>query len=214
MLVQGGLQGAGDFSEGLVAVKINRNWGYINNNAQLIIPRTMRKSKFINGFAKVKSKKKWGIINTSGELVVPCIYKDIDFAEGNLFRAKLKDKYGHINAEGTIIIPFEYNDMKRASEGLIATFKKDTWVYVNYENKHMFQVNAQVASRFINGTAKIKVKGKFGLINKQGDFVVQPIYDKLNRITDRVLLAEKNKIILRDYYYINDSGKIIFEPYK
>jgi hypothetical protein len=69
---------AGDFSEGLAAVKKTEKWGYINKSEDEVIPFEYDFAEdFSEGFAAVEKDNKWGVINKKGEIVIEIIYDDI-----------------------------------------------------------------------------------------------------------------------------------------
>ncbi len=61
----------GNFSEGLVAVKLGEQWGYIDATGKMVItPQFDDAREFSHGFAAVKIGKKWGFINKTGQMVI------------------------------------------------------------------------------------------------------------------------------------------------
>ncbi len=65
------------FSEGLAAVKIDGEWGYIHHRKGMVIaPRFEDTRPFSKGLAAVKMNGKWGYINKKGTLVIPCQFDD------------------------------------------------------------------------------------------------------------------------------------------
>lgn len=110
---------------------------------------------FENGVATVNRDGRYGLINAKKQLIVPCIYKYIDiyqYADGLIPAVSPMDHLGYIDLTGKIMIPFYFDDL--------STF--DFW-----------------PAKFNNGYAIASVDGKWGVINKSGDFVVPNKYGEI-----------------------------------
>jgi hypothetical protein len=76
---------AGDFSEGLAAVKIKGGaWGYIDKTGKMVIPpRFEEASKFSEGLAAVSVDGQWGYIDKTGKMIIPARFAMVrDFSDG------------------------------------------------------------------------------------------------------------------------------------
>lgn len=78
---------------GLIAVRKEGQWGYINSKGEFVIPlheRFLAASGFKEGLAAVKIRyNAWGYINASGEVKIPADYWTAsDFSEGIAFVTK------------------------------------------------------------------------------------------------------------------------------
>jgi len=66
---------AKDFSEGLAAVKLLYEWGFIDKAGTKVISfKYSRAESFSEGLAAVKLNGKWGFIDKNGTEIVPCTY--------------------------------------------------------------------------------------------------------------------------------------------
>jgi hypothetical protein len=75
---------AGDFAEGLAAVRLGDKWGYIDQKGVLTIkPSFDEAGPFSEGLARIKQGKLFGFINSTGDLVVKPQYEYAeDFSDG------------------------------------------------------------------------------------------------------------------------------------
>ncbi|EOZ2107593.1 WG repeat-containing protein, partial [Campylobacter coli] len=68
------------FSEGLVAVKLNGKWGFIDKSGKIVIESKFDSGgHFSEGLAGVKLNGKYGLIDKSGKIVIEPIFDDIDY---------------------------------------------------------------------------------------------------------------------------------------
>jgi hypothetical protein len=106
-----------EFSEGLVAVAVNKKWGYIDTTGKMTIPPQFNIAyEFSEGLAPVKIGTgcelcgKWGFIDKTGKVVIEPRFEAVnDFSEGlAVFRQGTKS--GFIDRTGRIVIEprFDY----------------------------------------------------------------------------------------------------------
>ena len=76
--------GASVYSEGCVAVEVNKKWGFLNDDLNEIIPFDYEGAKSFNeGYVAVKKGGKWGFINKTNKLIIPYSFKAADkFSNG------------------------------------------------------------------------------------------------------------------------------------
>ena len=95
-----------DFSEGLAAVKLNDNYGFIDYSGNEVIPFKYDFAwDFFKGMARVEIEGKWGYIDRIGNEVVPIKYDYADYFSEGLSIVKLQDKWGYIDKTGKEVIP-------------------------------------------------------------------------------------------------------------
>ena len=82
------------FDQGLVAVKQNGMWGYVNDDGEMVIsPIYSSAAPFAeNGLARVSMGFKYGYIDTKGQLALPTIYTSArSFNEHGLAAVKMDE---------------------------------------------------------------------------------------------------------------------------
>lgn len=102
----------------LYAVKIQGDWGFIDQGGELVIPARFGSARaFHEGLAAVEmgvkvervvrdhTESTWGFIDTHGEMVIEATYEWVgDFHEG-LASVRVEGRYGFIDREGKLVIP-------------------------------------------------------------------------------------------------------------
>lgn len=136
------------FHEGLVAVKKDNLWGYINKVGKVVIPMKYDAgSSFLDGLARVKLNGKYGFVDKTGKEIIPLKYDDVILPwRANSLPVKIKDKWGMINDNGHLITPVKYD-----------AIQWDMGVRLN--------------------AVRVRIKDRYGWVNLHGKEVVSPKFD-------------------------------------
>lgn len=159
---------------------------------------------------------KYGYINKYGNFIIPPIYKTADdFSEGKASVCRIKKKntynkadgYPDINQKyecsfidntGKVLFPFREYFYGKFSDGL-ATACHRVWYlsssrpscgFIDASGKMIISQKFVNVGNFNNGYAKVSVSLKpslWGLINKNGTFVIKPIYSDLGDVSDGLI---------------------------
>lgn len=136
-------------------------------------------------------------------------FKAFSFREG-LCRISEANLYGFIDKEEKYVIPpFLYN-ARSFSEGLAAVQKKYSWNFINKENKTVIRLDLKDVWDFHNGFATVKPFDPplWGLIDKEGNYVIEPQYDELGDVSEGLLAFRKGE----RWGFLDTTGKVIIEP--
>ena len=132
-------------------------YGFVNYDNEIIVPIIYDAVEgFSNyGLASVCKDGKWGYVNDAGETVIPCQYKYAGlFSDNGLAFVKNEEgSYECINEYGEIVIPNEK--------------------YSAYGNWNAYWLDANFASFGIELNEEDKL---YGVINKEGDIIIEPEY--------------------------------------
>jgi len=104
--------------EGLLAVRNNGKWGYLNNKGDIVIaPKYDSCDVFKYGFARVRMGSKWGIIDRTGTQIIESKYENIFPGENGIFIFYENGAWGVIDKTGKILVPPTFST--------ITTFEND-----------------------------------------------------------------------------------------
>jgi WG containing repeat len=123
----------------------------------------------------------WGFINSAGEFVIPPKYLDTnDFSEGFaavLEKTELGNRWIFICPDGKQGISTAFKEFKPGNQD--STVKSGH--SLSSKNKVMSYENtpALAAYRFQEGVTVVRINQMFALIDKKGQLVVQPKYERL-----------------------------------
>lgn len=133
------------FSNGLLSVKVNDKYNYVNETGELINDSFYDTAEDFNeyGYAIVSKDNNYGIIGKDGKEIVSLKYSDIDYLDKDLFKylkenikqelfvfKNDKGELGLINSKNQVIIEPKYSSI-----GFVTT--KHPFVMVNSNDKKM-----------------------------------------------------------------------------
>ena len=163
---------AGDFSQGLApaAVKIRHQtlFGYIDPSGRFIIQPVFREAEsFSEGLARVGVRDrhtyrfKYGFVDLEGKGVLEPQFNHVgNFHEG-LAQVQIGKKYGFLNQAGDLVIPAQFDQVFDFFEGIAFVNVGGFW-------------HRDPSERWWFLSEPRFVGGKWGYINKSGDYVWNP----------------------------------------
>ncbi len=126
------------------------------------------------------TNKNWGLLSMAdGHEILPLAYKDIKVLGGGFFGYKEQGKWGIADKEGNPITPAVYHAVTKYGEGFLPVKGDKGWIYLYTDGTPAITPADSFTdvTPFYQGRAGVKVKGKWGLIDKEGRFVAAPTYD-------------------------------------
>ncbi|WP_288567795.1 WG repeat-containing protein [uncultured Treponema sp.] len=180
---------------------------------------------FSNGFARFyiwnNDKKLFGMIKNDKTVVIPPVYKSLGkaFVEGVLIAETENSLYGLLNKEGDWVIQPKYKQLFNYS-GKVLAAKIKNWKLIDLKENIIksFPDNFTVISDFVENIAifSMTINGstKYGLMNTQGDFVLNAISEKILPNPDngywQVLVNNKWKMFKENIGLINTEDYLDF----
>lgn len=225
-----------DFSEGLApAVKDSGDMAVIDKKGNVVFEYKGSLGMFHEGMSvlvsKVGDSYLYGYINKYGKVIIqPEFLQAFDFKNGRAL-VKYKDGiYAIIDKSGKAITELDYYNIS-AADGDYLIFTDDSGFsgYIDYDGKKISNVMFKEARPFADGYAAVGVSTgsndiKFGVIDKKGNFVIQPQFGSIQYIGEgmfaaaekphpsfndlfvRKAIVDKEGKILSDYRYFDIGG--------
>lgn len=127
--------------------------------------------------------KKWGLLSMAdGHEILPFSYKEIRSLGSGYFGYKEEDKWGIAGKDGSRLTAPLYLAVSKAGENLLPVKTKNGWTFITPAGTEAFphEDTFSDVTPFSSDLAGVKVKGKWGLIDKTGTYVMRPAYEDLD----------------------------------
>lgn len=194
----------------------HKKWGFINKSGKLVIAAkfddvardqyggcSLRNKPFANfceGLCAVRVGDKWGYIDKSGEFVIPLKFDNAgNFSEG-LACVRSGTKYGYINRSGEIKIPMNFDFPGRVET---SSNSNPDWDFTGVLIEPL---------EFCDGLAVAIKDGKYGFINENGSYVVEPSYLRADPFFEGRSSVSRLGDPISGRTFIDKSGKLVVEP--
>lgn len=199
-------------------VKEKTEFVYFNTKGEIAIRNKsiLIGRAFFEGLAmvKIKEAKKWGFIDTSGQIVISPQFDQeysTGFSEGLVDVCK-NDRWGYIDAKGEQVIPFDFDWTNAFHDGYAIVTRNKKKIFIDRNGEKLNTVKCSIPDTinggFKEGLAVVKVGKKYGVINTNGDLVIEPIYDGMDGFNNGLCGVDVDGKI----GFINHQGELIIEP--
>lgn len=181
----------GEANNGVIGFKRNGRFGFINYEGKVVIEPTYTGASNANGkMIVVKKGTEVIIINTQGKPLNDSTYTDgrTPLEEGLAPVARDK-KWGLVNAAGKTIVPCVYEDITWAAANRIFVKRGKEWWLTDYSGKPIGKLPFETAERFNEGYSRVFYKNKMGIIDMQGNWVIQPDYKNLTVVRNQKVVS-------------------------
>lgn len=182
------------FSQGMAAVQIAGQWGYIDMMGNYLIPPSFeRAGRFADGLAPARRNGLWGYIDVRGRWVIePKFSRAGEFHEG-LAAVYIRGRWGFINKEGKYAIRPQYVEAGDFAYGVAPVRTRTTyrgWGYIGHWNNKAIPKRYNNAGNFGDGLAPVAADTRWGYVNVRGEWEIAGQYEDA-RIFSEGLAAVK-----------------------
>lgn len=205
----------GEYGDGLLAVKKNGYWGYVDTEGVVSIPYQWygAAGTFHEGLARVKDFHSYGFIDISGEIVIPCEWDNADDFSDGLAAVQKDGKWGYIDKQGNLVIPCEidYGNVRYEFNGGYLPFKENE--KTGFMDSHgNIAIPATFDSfrldGFQDGFAAVEKDGKWMFVDETGANVFGSEWDDVKSFSEGLAGVCRNG----EWGYIDTSGNLVI-PY-
>ena len=187
-------------------------FGLIKLNGDTILDfQYHRIDDFSNGLALVQKGDKYGYVDKKGKIGIPIMYTYSSPASiwgkfnNGFAKFQRNGKFGLINAKGQEVAPSIFENLKDYNlTDLFPVKKQDKWGFANGDLQLKIKYIYTAAERFQSGLAIVKNDTAFGLINESAEWLIQPKYESIKRISDSIFLVK-----LGAWGILNEQEEII-----
>lgn len=151
-------------------------------------------------FVIIKDHDLYGIMSLNsktgiGSIIIKPKYTELKKTYGDLYIINENGKYGLMNDKGQVIITPQFKEIQEFSEFLKILDYKDKQGLIDETGKIIVQPTFDDIDTFYgfkNGLAITHLDGNKGVINKQGREVLKCLYDKIEIISNIILVKKGN----------------------
>ena len=178
---------ASNFENGTAVVRNSSNlYGIIDKTGDEIVPCEYNAvGNFSEGLAAVQnSTGKWGFVDMNHNVVIPFSFDGLPltldgkngFSDGLCAVTDSNDNVFYINKSGAKVGKTfaEEDRVSNHVQGLAAVRDNGSWYFMDTTGVKKSTVAYEEIFPFINKTAMVKIGGKYGFVDKNLNYVVQP----------------------------------------
>jgi hypothetical protein len=193
-------------------LKANGRWTFANaETMEVVIKKDFQDvNLFKKGLATVKENNKYGVIDKKGKILISFKYNYLHLNENGNFissenakgeKAPMYKAY-EIGFDGkeNLIADFYYTD----KDNLYPFYSNKKAGFMDRNNNIIIPAQYDGVDKFKEGYAEVRIKSAKGLIDKTGQFVIQPEFEQL--LYDPISKMAYARTFNRKVYYIDLEG--------
>jgi hypothetical protein len=204
------------FRSGLRSVQVDWKWGYINTEGEMAIaPQFDAVLEFHEeGFAFASKDGAAYLINAKGEVLLTADFwlEAGKVADKGFIRFEKDKKWGLADYSGKVLAKPQYENMLVFENGLLRVVKNGKYGYLDEHGNEVIDFQFDRIDHFLDSGLAVAFKErKAGLINAEGEWVIEPQYENMVESSGReqrkkdILWAKKNGVT----YYLNTQGEVL-----
>lgn len=188
-------------------VRKGKYWGLINEEGKLISEIEYEILLYHQNNTNVHAKKngKWGVINLENQIILNFKYDEIKFLYNGFIKVRKEKKWGVINYKEEVIVDFEYESIDRLSNDFFRVYKNGRWGIISKNGEIVAKIEYEYIPLFIDEKEiLVKENEKVGVINLEGDVILDYTYESISKIENNYLVTKNGKIGI-----VNSDNEII-----
>ncbi len=190
-------------------VKINKKWGLINTDGELVIqPDYDAIGEFLPcGLAVMQQRGLVGVFDNSPKVTIQPLFEDAKILNKNLISVKEKGFWKVINLKSETVLPAGFDEVEYLNEDFLKFRKGKLWGIVDRFGKNIHTPAFEHISLFQNELFLIKNKGKSGLLNKAGKVLLSAQNERFEIINKNLIFHLKENL----WGAIDHNGNIVLD---
>jgi hypothetical protein len=213
----------GDFSEGLVLVRIGELLRYVDSSGRVAIDLHERRPPdevnladarhFSNGLAAfiAPDTAKWGFMDKSGKPVIPPRFDAVSRFREGLALVVVDGRQGYIDTAGAMVVELPSGRAGGPfSQGLAAVKVGDKFGYMDIKGTMVIAPRFDEAKEFVADRARVKIGKAVGYIDKTGSLAIPAHFEEGEDFANglaRVSPSERcSELIDRDGHVVWRNG--------
>jgi hypothetical protein len=231
------------FNKGFAVVGLKNRFGLIDTNGVLILPLKFEEVNGYNDendFVRARKKNKWNYYNKNGQkirvrktqtatVLYDCVSRGFSSGMAHIYLHESNGKYGFVKY---LCNNIEEDSCKILQEPIYTDFLEIGWDYLALEGNNgwnlydyggelirdlkITSIKKQPIGRRGNQFYLFDIDSKYGLLNTEGEVIVEPKYDSITERKEDFYLQSMEwywsteelflVTIANDYFYIDQNG--------
>lgn len=129
--------------------------------------------------------------------IIPTVYSSLEFWGMDKFIAGKNGKYGILDDRGIIVLPLEHDGITPLQAGKSKLTRRGKEWFINDK----LQIVEDEVINLQEGYKKIKKEGKWGIVNPQGETIVDFLYDEITTFRGRLIGIINGRLVKLSAYY-------------
>lgn len=129
--------------------------------------------------------------------IIPIVYSSLEFWGIDKFIAGKNGKYGIVDDRGIIVLPLEHDGITPLQAGKSNISRSGKIWFINDK----LQIVEDEVINLQEGYKKIKKEGKWGVVNPQGETIVDFLYDEITTFRGRLIGIINRRLVKLSAYY-------------
>lgn len=210
------------FNKGIAIVKKNNFYGAIDVNNNIIVPFQYEELSMIdNSIFSAKKNGAYGCINKDEEILINFTYKNPleihPLSSDNIvaITTGTDGKKGIISTKSNINISPKYKNIyfDSVNNNLVTLVKffdfADKYGILNLDTGFIIEPSSPIPLYFNEGLCPYMENEKYGYINDNGKFVIDPIYDSASSFSNNMAIVRLLKNTRLQSGLIDKTGKVL-----
>lgn len=203
----------GEFVDGVAYASKNGKYGYIDEKGYVLIPFVYDQAfSFNKKKALAKQNGKYGIVDEKNKWLIPFEYDWIGaHFNDSLIKVKIGPHYGLINFNLDTILPIDNKHIGNISQKMILVVKDSKVGYINAKGEWLIPLIYESDpfvldwGEFDRDLARIRIKGKMGIIDSSGARIVPAIFEEIGEYDGKLYPVKK----YGKWGYADDKIKLV-----
>lgn len=149
-------------------------------------------NKYIYGIDKV-----WGVISGDGERLIDIKYDEIELWTRDKYKVRKADKWGIICEGNKVLLDIAYHSIGAIQNGSSIVNTGVREFEIDEDGNEL----AEKTIKLKDGLIKFKMSGKWGIVNSEGEVIVDNIYDEIGSFRSRLIGFINGKAIKLSIIY-------------
>jgi hypothetical protein len=204
----------GTVSEGYVYGAKGEKYGFYEKNGALRIEERFDEAySFSNGIAKVQIGNRQAFIDPFGAFIIPPGYDNISFFSDSLLIFEDDEYFGLMQRNCTPLHKATFDEIGPLKDGRALFVFEDLIGYFDEKGKIVLPAKYETfpnylqKAAFSGAHAIAMMKGKYGVIDRNGKFVIAPTFQNLGQVSSLIAFTKG-----KGWGFMDLTGKEIIKP--